>query len=51
MKRQIDGCTPNSSPCTVDSDQSSVIVNGLDPKQSYSVSVAAGTGAGAGEQR
>ena len=44
------GCTPDSSPCTVDSDQSSVTVTGLDPRQSYSVSVAAGTRAGAGGQ-
>ena len=50
VKRQNGGCTPDSSPCTVDSDQSSVTVTGLDPKQSYSVSVAAGTGAGAGQQ-
>ena len=50
VKRQNGGCTPDSSPCTVDSDQSSVNVTGLDPRQSYSVSVAAGTGVGAGEQ-
>ena len=50
VKRQNGGCTPDSSPCTVDSDQSSVIVTGLDPRQSYNVSVAAGTGAGEGEQ-
>ena len=50
VKRQSGGCTPDSSPCTVDSDQSSVNVTGLDPKQSYSVSVAAVTGAGAGGQ-